>query len=232
MSVGEKHVAAVSKELVDGYIKSCSETAGWILKPDQEKLTCSRAYYVLFASITEFLAKVKDVNGSVALIVEDLSCNPMFVAIVEYQENPDKDMPGNWNYYFSFDLADAANCTKSYKTSNNQFRAISVDVAANQYKFGFEFTDTTNISEQTDIVMSTIIANAARCIREWVEENSVETTPHSTEIEGIAVIEAMVDANGKKFFSITPSGELKNIIKDDAAIEGKKEVEKKSKKAA
>ena len=217
-------VTEVAKELIDGYIKNIQETVGWQLKED-EKMICSRSFHLLFKSITNFMAKVKDVNGAVGFIAEDPMQNFVFGAIVEGHDSEDKDMPGNFSFVFTFDPDDMKDCKTIYKMSGNEFKEVAIDTAIHEYGYQFNATAETDQIDQRRTVITQLLTNAAKCVRQWVEENSVAPEPVVTEIKGLAIIEAQVDENGMKVFAITPSGELKNIIKDDAALEAKHETE-------
>lgn len=223
--MAQQVVSAVSKEMVDAYIKSCKDSVGWDLVEDN-KLVCSRSYNLLFRSITNFMAKVKDVkSGAVGFIAEDPMQNFAFGAIVEVHSNEDPDLPGNFSYVFTFDPEDLKDCKVVYKMSGNEFKEVAIDTAVHEYGYQFKTTGETDAIEQTRSIITQLLTNAAKCIRQWVEENSVAPEPRVTEIKNVVVIEAMLDETGMKVFAITPSGELKNVIKNDAALESKQEAE-------
>lgn len=216
------NVASVSKELIDAFIKNCHESVGWELVEDQQK-TCSRGFYLLFGSITEFLGKVKDTTKRVGIVVEDEKGVFQFGAYVDYNKVGEDDEAGSWSYVFTFDpneLTDA----KTYRTSNDEFKQIAVYVAVKSYGYAFIYDEGSNDeasenNQKKEIVFS-IIAAAAKAVRIWVEENSISVDPRSTEIEGMVIIEAALSDDGnEKVFSITPSGALKNAIKDDCMVE-------------
>ena len=225
-------VDSVSKELIDGIIKSFSEGMGWVIvEADDQR--CSRSFHLLFDSIANFLAKVKSTEEKVGLILEDYNQNFQFAAYVQYVPNANEDMPGNWVLAFTFDPDDLKDCPTIYKSSDNAYKDLTGDIAKHHYGFDFTSDSTTDPNSLLDmqrVMINQIIGAAARAIKGWVDENSISSEPISTEIKGKCILDAMVDSDGTKICSITPSGELKNIIKDDAAIENKKEREKSKKK--
>lgn len=221
-------VEPVSKELIDGFIKNAVETAGWNLFEDSSQRV-SRCFHLLFESVANFLGKVKQTKKPVGLILEDPYQNFAFAAIVEYHENTvADDMPGNWTFTFTFDPADLDGATV-YRASGNEFKEILIDISEHSYGFNFELMGDQDVLDVKRIVMTQVIAIAAKTIRQWVDENSNSSEPVVTQIKGKCIIEACLDSAGKKVFSITPDGELKNIIKDDAALEDKKEEESQEK---
>jgi len=55
-------------------------------------------------------------------------------------------------------------------------------------------------------------------LRRWLDENAKENEVVSIEQDGVFEARVAVE-NGEKVFAIEPAGEVKIIIKDDAAIE-------------
>lgn len=224
-------VESVSKELIDGYIKTCSEGLGWNMQEENDQ-RCSRTFHLLFASIAGFLAKVKSTEHKVALVLEDYNQNFQFASFVEYVPNSNEDMPGSWTLGFTFDPKDIEDSKVIYRLSGNEFKDVAANIATQQ--FGYVFTspegEECNIVDNARTIIMKILGAASRAVKGWVDENSVSPDPVKTEIQGKGILEAMVDENGIKIGAFTPSGELKNIIKDDAAVEDKAEEEKAKKK--
>ena len=55
-------------------------------------------------------------------------------------------------------------------------------------------------------------------LHKWLDENAKEDMVESIELDGVFTARVGVE-DGVKVFSIEPHGEIKNLIKDDAAIE-------------
>ena len=226
-----KSVESVSKELIDGYIKTCSEGLNWNMQEENDQ-RCSRTFHLLFASIAGFLSKVKSTESKVALVLEDYNQNFQFASFVEYVPNANEDMPGSWTFAFTFNPHDIDDAGIVYRLSGNEFKDVASNIAMQQFGYVFynEEDNESNLLDNNRTIIMMILGAAAKAIKGWVDENSVSQTPVSTEIPGKGLLEAMVDENGTKIGAFTPSGELKNIIKDDAAVEHKSEQEAKSKK--
>ena len=65
-----------------------------------------------------------------------------------------------------------------------------------------------------DIVPSYLLVQ----IKNWLDNNAVEGEEVGVYADGIFQASVVVE-NGEKIFSIVPDGEIKKLIKDDAAIE-------------
>ena len=220
-----KSVEPISKELVDGFIKITNERYGWEIREDSSQ-RCSRALHLCFAAIANFLAKVKSTDHPVGLLLEDENGNFQFGAKVEYFPNANEDMPGNWGFSFTFNNEDMNNC-QLYHSNSKESKEITLDIAEHQYAFLFQAdVNDKNVEETKRILISSIIECAVKTVKQWIDENSISIDPVTTEIRGKVILDAMLDENGIKVGSITPSGELKNIIKNDACIENQKEKEK------
>ena len=222
MAQAIRTVEPVSQELIDTFIRECDQSAGWKIVEDSSQKS-ARCYALLFDSITNFLAKVKSTEFSVGLSIEDSKGVFQFGAKLEYFKNDTSDeLPGNWGYTFTFNPDDFKDIGKTFTTSSNEFKDLALAIAKTQYGFMINTDDNIDVVSREREIITLMVGVASKAIRDWVDENSVSETPMSTEIKGKVVIEAMLE-NDKKVCSITPSGELKNIIKDDAAIEYKME---------
>lgn len=223
-------IPIVSQELIDTFIKQADASIGWKISEDSSQ-KCTRSFHLFFDAVTNFLAKVKSTDLSAGLSIEDERGVFQFAAKVEYFKNESgDDLPGNWGYSFTFNPDDLKKVDKMYSTSSNEFKDLGVLIAKNRY--GMVLTVESNNSDYVSNereVFSKVMGCVARTVRNWVDENSVSSEPVSVEIPGKVIIEAMLE-NDQKVCSITPSGELKNIIKDDCAIEYAVEKEKNSSK--
>ena len=221
-------VEPVSAELRDNYIKRTQKYQGWRISEDsQQKI--SRSFHLLFDSVVNFVAKVKSTEQPVALEVYDDEHNFQFAAKVKYYPNDDDEMPGSWALSFPVEREKISDC-KIYTTESCEFKDFAADLAKHQYGFYLNIEEG-DIVEEYRLVVTRIISAAALAIRDWVDEFSISRDPHITSIVGKVVIEAMLDENNHKVCCLTPSAEMKLIVKDDAAIEAKKKEEQSEKEA-
>ena len=129
-------------------------------------------------------------------------------AMVRFFENEDTNNPGNWSLVWTFDDADIPEGALVIDLSDSQthsyFRAVAGE------KYGMRFEDT---AAMTDCLTYALIH-----VKKWLDENAKEGAEVSLEFDGFFQARVAIE-NGEKVFAIEPDGEIKNLIKDDAAIE-------------
>lgn len=164
-------------------------------------------YNVLFASFSEFLAQVKKKDKTIALVMEDLKGNFLMAGIINYTENENKDMPGNWTYEMTFDADDIKNVDVTYKTTDTQYEVV---VANTAYRVSsIRFASPTYVHD--------IIITAVKTLQKYLDENASETETKEVELPGYFTATVTVK-NGKKKMAITPGDAMKRLIKDDAGL--------------
>lgn len=134
---------------------------------------------------------------------------PFVVAcVVQFFDNEDKKNPGNWNMTWTFDEKDIPKDSTIISIDNPQthtyFRAVAAE------KWGMIFEDESSI-------VTTIIF-AFEQLKKWLDENVADGKEASIEVDSLFQVRAAVEG-GVKVFAIEADGEIKNLIKDDAAIE-------------
>ena len=175
-----------------------------------------RIIKAFFAASAAYLSKVKvsKADEAVALVLTDIAGNFKFAGIVEYHENKDNpDEPGNWSYVMTFDpkTLDNIEKNKSLKKllySSDAFKAVfdkvAYDVAA------IQFQHQTYMFDACLLVVDTLLQVLDR---EAKEDEIVDV-----ELPGYFTASVSVE-DGEKVFAITPDGHLKQIIKDDTALD-------------
>lgn len=129
-------------------------------------------------------------------------------AIVRFFENEDKSNPGNWSLVWTFDEADIPEGSITIDIADVQTH--SYFIAAAGEKYGIQFEDTGSLVNCLVYVLMQL--------KKWLDENVKEGTDVSVEMDGFFQARATVE-NGVKIFALEPAGEIKMLIKDDAAIE-------------
>lgn len=169
-----------------------------------------------FATVSAFLSsvKVKKVDEAVALILQDVSGNFKFAGIVEYHDNEENpEEPGNWSYVMTFDSKTIDNLEKNkivkkYLCSSTEFASmldkVSYDIAGISYVHG---------SYMLDACLVTIDTLLQILDREATPDQIVDI-----ELPGYFVASVSIE-NDVKIFAITPDGHMKQIIKDDSALD-------------
>lgn len=190
-----------------------ANTLGYVFGDDDRPERITKAF---FASTSAYLSKVKVAKSdeAVALVLTDVAGNFKFASIVEYHENKDNpDEPGNWSYVMTFDPKTLDNIEKN-KTlkkllySSDAFKAVfdkvAYDVAA------IQFQHQTYMFDACLLVIDTLLQVLDR---EAKEDEIVDI-----ELPGYFTASVSVE-NGEKVFAITPDGHMKQIIKDDTALD-------------
>ena len=133
-----------------------------------------------------------------------------FVAagIVQFFENSDKKNPGNWNLVFTFNEDDIPDDATVVDLTDPTYHAYFVSIAGEKHRFNFATpTHLINLAVQT-----------YDQIHKWLDENAKEGEEMSIELPGTFQARVAVEG-GEKVFALEPDGEVKQLIKDDAAIE-------------
>lgn len=157
----------------------------------------------------EFLSKNRDKETPVAVKFINYRNDEFCMAcVLRYFEGKGKD-PGNWNVTWVFDEKDIPENTrvvtcKGDASLDQYYKAY----AGSKYKFGYKFVDSI-------IILNNEIMYQ---LRKWLDENASEKEVITVELEDVLIAKVAVEG-GEKVFSIELDGEVKNLIKDDAAIE-------------
>lgn len=165
-----------------------------------------------FASCATFLKRVKiaDPTKAVALVLSSTTGEFKFAAIVQYNENKENpDEPGNWSYVTTFNEADLSaienkRTVNTYVCSDERFKNVFDDVSYDVG--GIQFKNERFMYDACMIVIETLLA----VLDKEAEENK------TVDIDMVGYFTASVETSGDdKTFAITPSGEMKEIIKSD-----------------
>lgn len=190
-----------------------ANSMGYTFGDDDRPERITKAF---FASVSYFLSKqkVKKQDEATALILTDVAGNFKFAAIVQYHENEENpDEPGNWSYVMSFDPKSVENLEKSKSVkkllfSSSEFTSIfdkvGYDVAA------IQFNHSSYIFDACLLVVDTLLQVLDR---EAKEDEVVEI-----ELPGYFTAAVAVE-DGEKVYSLTPDGHMKEVIKDDTALD-------------
>ena len=175
-----------------------------------------RIVKAFFASSAAYLSKVKvsKADEAVALILTDVAGNFKFAGIVEYHENKENpDEPGNWSYTMTFEektleVLEKSKAVKKLLYSSDAFKGVfdkvSYDVA------GIQFEHQTYMFDACLLVVDTLI--------QVLDREAKEGEIVDIELPGYFVASVSVE-DGEKIFAVTPDGYMKQIIKDDTALD-------------
>ena len=190
-----------------------ANSMGYTFGDDDRPERITKAF---FASVSAFLSKqkVKKQDEAVALILTDVAGNFKFAAIVQYHENEENpDEPGNWRYVMTFDPKAVENIEKNKTVkkllfSSNEFTSVFDKVG---YDIGaIQFQHSSYIFDACLLVVDTLLQVLDR---EAKEDEVVEI-----ELPGYFTAAVAVE-DGEKVYSLTPDGHMKEVIKDDTALD-------------
>ena len=164
--------------------------------------------YVIFTATANLLNHTKRKETAVSFEFNTIDGRVIAAAIVKYFPNEDPAKPGNWSMVWTFDEKDipenAVRMSIKDVDSHSYFKAIAGE------KWAFRFKDSG--------CLITLLTYTMEQLKKWLDENASESKEVS--IEQDAVFQARVAVeNGEKVFALEPAGEIKMLIKDDAAIE-------------
>lgn len=190
--------------LPDNYSKALFEERNYDLAPEHT----NKFAYVLFVGAANLLNLAKSKERPTSLEFVNIDDTLAGAAIVQFFPNEDPSKPGNWSLVWTFDFADIPENAKRISIkdpdTHSYFRSIAGD------KFGFRFRDTGAIV----ITLTDLLVH----IRKWLDENAKDGDEVVLEDEGVFQARVAVEG-GQKVFALEPAGEIKMLIKDDAAIE-------------
>lgn len=173
---------------------------------DWDPTITDKIYDTIIFAMSDFLSMKKSKDVKMAVAIKDLKGNTKLAGIVAYHPNENADMPGNWSYELTFDDEDLKDCNV-FLASDNEFQRMLTYSAASLH--GMRFTDPMHIQ--------TMVIVAVNCLISWLDVNAKENEEVELEMPGYFLAAVGVE-NGEKVMSITPDGEMKKKIKDDAAL--------------
>lgn len=186
------------------YSKALFEEKCFDLAPEHT----DKMFDALFTGTSHLLKAIKSLEKPAVFEIRELNGNLVAAAVVRYFKAEDDSNPGNFSLVWTFDEADVPEDGLKVSLDNTQSHSYFVACAGSKY--GMKFKDTACLVNTLTYTMLQL--------KKWLDENAKEGSIVSVEQDG--VFQARVEVqNGVKVFAIEPDGEIKNLIKDDAAIE-------------
>ena len=167
-----------------------------------------KIFDVIFTGTANLLNQAKSQSKPTAFTFRKVDSSLIAAAIVQFFPNDDKENPGNWNLVWTFDEKNIPEGSLIIDLSDTQTHSYFRAVAGEKYGMRFK-----GVSELVDCLIY-----ALTTLKKWLDENAKENVEVSVELDGFFQARVAVE-NGEKVFAIEPDGEIKNLIKDDAAIE-------------
>ena len=163
---------------------------------------------VIFCGTAGALNGLKKGKEPIAMVFRKANGDFIAASFVEYFENEDPNLPGNYSMAWTFYEEDIpANATILDFTNKSVFQYY-IGVAGSKYGMDFD-------RESSIVILATTILEESK---KWLDENVKETDITEVEIPGVCLLRAAVE-NGEKTFAIDAMGEIKALVKNDASIE-------------
>lgn len=177
----------------------------WDLRPEflPKILEC------IFIATSEVLSSAKIIDKPVALVYRKANKEVVAAAIVQFFPNDeDPTKPGNWSLVWTFDEKDIPENAQIIEGTDPNVYVYFRAVAGSRFSFEYDALDVINVLNIASI----------GAVKKWLDENAKENDIICVEIENVFQARVAVEG-GVKIFAIEPAGEVKMLIKDDAAIE-------------
>lgn len=163
---------------------------------------------ILFNGSASLLANCKSMEKPTALVFTKIDGSFIAASVVEYFKNEDKDNPGNWSLIWTFDEKDIPKDALKIDFTDPQATPYYIGIASHKHCIRFEST-----ASLVNCLLGFIYQ-----LRKYLDVNAKEGSENSIELEGVFQARSTVE-DKEKVFALEVDGEIKNLIKDDAAIE-------------
>jgi len=162
---------------------------------------------IMITGTTEILSSIKKKEVPVAMIFAKANEEFVAAAIVQYFEGEDGEA-GNWNYSWTFNKEDVPENAKTVTPYDAAL--LSFYRSVGHTKYGMVIEMPSYAGDLFVYYMSTI--------KNFLSENASESDEWGVKVDGIVQFRVVVE-NKEKVLSCEVDGEIKQLIKDDAAIE-------------
>lgn len=163
---------------------------------------------VCFSASATYLNAVKNKEKPAVLRFDSVNGQMAGAAIIQYIPNSDDKKPGNWSLTFTLDQKDVPADAMVRTINDPQVHPYFRSISGEKYHFGYKFPDT----------LTNLNIGVFEVLRKWLDENAKEKEEVTIELDNIFTARVAVEG-GEKVMAIEPAGEIKMLIKDDAAIE-------------
>lgn len=164
-------------------------------------------YDVLFTAVANLLNSAKSKEKPTAFVITRVDGSVVIAAILQYFPGETKKDPGNWSLVWTFDQSDIPEGSLVINIADPNTHSYFASVFLEKY----------SIMEEDDTLID-LFKTAAEQLHKWLDENAKAGEEVTIEEAGVFQARVAIE-NDEKVFSIEPDGEIKVLIKDDAAIE-------------
>ena len=164
---------------------------------------------VLVTATTNALADIKSTTHPVVFKFNKPNGDFICAAMVQYFDNKDDESkPGNWNYSWTFNESDVPDNSIVKTPYDNEL--ISYFRGTSSSKYGFNAKESVYYGDTMVYILQQV--------KKWLDDNASEEEENGVSLDGIIQFRVAVE-NGEKIYAAEPDGEIKQLVKNDAAIE-------------
>lgn len=157
--------------------------------------------------VTTYLSSIKSKDYPVVFEFRESNNEFIAAAIVEFHEG-NKGEVGNWSYSWTFYEEDIPEKSRIENAYNDQTLQFFRAPAVNKYNMIFQQAD----------YPAVLFGYLLSVIKKYLNDNANESEEWGVKLDGVIQFRVAVE-NGEKVLSAEVDGEIKQLIKDDAAIE-------------
>ena len=177
------------------------------------------AMKITFESVAKYLSIVKAKDKVNGIIIQDYAGNFHFGAFVQYVPGTEDESQGSYALSFTYDENDLKEAGAVTVSDTNPLFRNAFDVTCfNKYGVRFDVSHDKDFSGNTidhDYGKHAMVC-AVDSIKKYLEVNYMV----EDEVELTGYFTARGEKDGEKvYIAITPSAELKQMVKDDASLE-------------
>lgn len=163
---------------------------------------------IFFIGVSNALKDVKSKEYPVAFVFDEPNLELNAAAIVRYIPAESEDMPGHWNYVWTFEKEDIPENARILRLKDTEFQVYFRTIAAQKFVIGFKTPAA--LVECGNFLM--------KQIKQWLSDNAKDGEETGIILDGIFQARAAVE-NNEVVRSLEVIGETKALIKDDAGNE-------------
>ncbi|MGL5750093.1 MAG: hypothetical protein ACRCXT_06170 [Paraclostridium sp.] len=170
---------------------------------DQAKYT----YEAVIKAMSDFLGQAKSRDHKTAIALNDLKGNLVVAGVVTYHKPETEGAEGNWSYVLTFDPTDLQDA-KVHLVTDPHFETVFDKVMRQSYGLAVGYI----------LQLCPTMIELFNVLKHWLDINAKDNEEVELDHPGYFKATVVVE-NGEKILSITPAGEMKVLIKGDAALE-------------
>lgn len=190
--------------LPDHWSKSCFQEYQYDIAPEH----FTKIMHIIFNATADMLNKSKVQKQPVVMSFNKLSGELIAAAICQYFENEDPNAPGNFTLVWTFDESDIPDNAAKIDFMNPDTYPFYRAWAGKKWNIEFN-----SVGDMVNLINLSLSET-----KKYLDENASETEEVGVEIEDIMTARVAVE-DGVKVFAIEPAQLIKQLVKNDAAIE-------------